>query len=430
MRTTSLVLLACFSAVPVVGQERVRLEERLEPGSNYHVSSRTQIVGSLKLPDKTIDVVGASVIEYDERVLNVTPQGEVDKTLRLFAKIDFERKVGGEPQRSTIRPQVRRMVVMRQNNIEVPFSPDGPLMLGEIDLVRTDVFTPALVGLLPRGEVRIGDTWKAAEAAVRELTDLEKITGGELVCRLDKLDDAGGQPTAKIAFQGAIAGIGENGPTRHELEGFLHFDRQARRIAYLSLKGNEILHDAMGQPQGKVTGTFVLTRTAEPLPREIADLRGIDVNPNDTNTQLLFDDEESGLRFLHSRRWKSRVEGNTVKLDDHRGNGLLITIESLQRLPTALQFQKETRTWIESRKGTVHLASAIGTAQRFPTQVESFAFDADLREEKGSRRVLLYHAVVHDTRAGATVSATLTTQDRAVVQREIERIVAGIRFGR
>jgi hypothetical protein len=420
-------LLLCLAPV-AQAQEAVRLEERLEAGSSYHVSCRVQIAGSLKLSDKSIDVVGTSVIEYDERVLAMTGAGEVDRTLRLYSTIDFDRKVGAEPQKTTIRPAVRRMVILRQNNVEVPFSPDGPMTWGEIDLVRTDVFTPALTTLLPKNAVRVGDTWKSGEPAVRELTDLEKITGGELTCRLDKLDDAGGQSTAKITFTGVISGIGENGPTRHDLDGFLYFDRNARRIGYVSLKGNETLVDAKGEPQGKVVGTFVLTRESRPVPAAITG--NVDSTPSDANTQMLFEDDATGLRFLHSRRWKARLEGNTVRLDDHRGNGLLLTVEPLASLPSSGRFQRETKAGVEIRKGTVNSASSIETVQKQPTEIEAFTMDASLPEEKTTRRVHLYHAVVRDARAGVTVSATLSTPDRLEIQREIGRMLAGLRVGR
>ena len=427
MRTPLLFLVFAASAQ---AQEPVRLEERLEPSSNYHVSCRVQLAGSLKLPtkEKVLDIVGSSIIEYDERVLVLTATGDVDRTLRLYATIEFERKVGGELQKTTIRPAVRRMVVLRQNNVEVPFSPDGPLTYPEIDVVRTDVFTPALTTLLPRGPVRVGDSWKAGESGVRELTDLEKITGGELVCRLDKLDNANGQSLAKITFVGGISGIGENGPTRHDLDGFLYFDRNVRRVAYVSLKGTETLVDAKGEPQGQVKGTFVLTRESRPLPPSIAGQ--IDSTPNETNTQMLFEDETTGLRFLHSRRWKARPEGTAVRLDDHRGNGLLLSVEPADRLPSATKFQRETKGAIEMRKGTVNAAGPIETVQRQPTDIEAFTFDATLPDEKTTRRVRLYHAIVRDGRAGVTVSATLTAANPLELQREIGRMLTGLRVGR
>src|SRR5438046_4417036 len=45
----------------------------------------------------------------------------------LFHKMDFQRKVGEQLQQYNLRPEIRRMVLLRHNQVEVPFSPDGPL---------------------------------------------------------------------------------------------------------------------------------------------------------------------------------------------------------------------------------------------------------------------------------------------------------------
>src|SRR5207302_9654634 len=72
------------------------------------------------------------------------PRSSLFPYTTLFRSIEFQRNIGDREQQQTIRPAVRRLVLLRHNNTEVPFSPDGPLTWGEIDLVRTDVFTPAL----------------------------------------------------------------------------------------------------------------------------------------------------------------------------------------------------------------------------------------------------------------------------------------------
>src|SRR5260370_935257 len=76
--------------------------------------------------------------------------------------MDFEKTLADRPAEGSLRPAGRRLVVMRQSGTKAPFSPDGPLTWGEIDLVRTDVFTPALAGLLPDPEVRGGDRWNVS----------------------------------------------------------------------------------------------------------------------------------------------------------------------------------------------------------------------------------------------------------------------------
>src|SRR5947209_5672617 len=121
--------------------EEFTLREAFQAGYQYHVSSRVELNGSLLLPaegpgkePKRLSVNGESAIEYDERVLNVDGN-DVKKTARIYRRVDFRRKVGDRPQEATIRPAVRRLVLLRLRQVEVPFSPDGPLMWAEIDLV-------------------------------------------------------------------------------------------------------------------------------------------------------------------------------------------------------------------------------------------------------------------------------------------------------
>lgn len=190
--------------LPVVGffptraDEAVRLSERFPVGYQYQVRTRVQLSGSLAVPGekgkpapKPVPITGESAIDYDERVLALDRDGRVGRTVRIFRRIDVERQLGDTTQKTGLRPSVRRVVMLRLNNREVPFSPNGPLTWGEIDLLRTDVFTPALVGLLPDGPIRVGDRWQASTLSVQELTDLEKIDGGTLTCRLERVERAG-----------------------------------------------------------------------------------------------------------------------------------------------------------------------------------------------------------------------------------------------
>src|SRR4051812_44902350 len=129
---------------PARADEPVRLEERFPVGYQYRVSTRVDLTGTLTVPGakdkpapKPLTVRGDSAIEYDERVLALTPDGQVSKTARSFRRMDFRRTVGDRRQETALRPAVRRLILLRHKNTEVPFSPDGPLTWGEIDLVRT-----------------------------------------------------------------------------------------------------------------------------------------------------------------------------------------------------------------------------------------------------------------------------------------------------
>jgi hypothetical protein len=409
-------------------EEPILLREKFVPGYQYHVSTRTELSGALTVPPMkdqkapaTLTVTGNSSVEYDERVLSVQSGGRVDKTARIFRRIDFVRRLGDRTQQNTIRPSVRRLIILRLDPLEVPFSPDGPLTWGEIDLVRTDVFTPALAGLLSDKAVTPGATWTAATSAIQELTDMERIEEGKVECRLEQVNWVQKRRQARVAFAGAVRGINEDGPNRQELEGYFYFDLESNHLSYLYLKGVSSLLDKDGKAMGRVEGQFILTRQAPQSCKELADeaIKGITLTPNAGNTELLFEDIDLGVRFLYPRRWRvAAVQGRQVAVDETKGSGLLITLEPANKVPTGTQFQAEVRAWLAQQKAKVFRVDQVRRLEAAPREREHFAIDAEL----ASQRVLMDYYVVRQEKGGATLAARLLPKDSAALQGDVDRL--------
>jgi hypothetical protein len=419
-------------AAAASAEEAVRLREEFPAGYQYHVSTRVELSGSLTLPaekgkaaPKPLTVSGDSAIEYDERVLAPAADGTVDKTARIYRRCELHRTVGGQPQQSGVRPEVRRLVVLRRENIEVPFSPDGPLTWGEIDLIRTDVFTPALAGLLPDGPVRPGDRWPAQRTAIQELTDLEHIDEGGVECRLDQVSVLDGRRHARVAFSGTVRGTNEDGPNRQQLDGYLFFDLESRHLSYLSLKGINFLLNKDGKEVGRVEGQFVLTRRVNTAAADLSAeaLRGVVLDPNDDNTRLLYDDQGLGVRFLYPRRWHvAGVHGRQVGLDAADGSGILLTLEAPARVPTGAQFLAESRTYLEGQKAKVLRADPPRALQGPPQELAQFGLEVDVM----GQRVEMDYYVARQARGGATLAARLLPRDLAAVRKEVEGIARSL----
>jgi hypothetical protein len=412
--------------------EPVRLHEAFPEGYQYHVSTRVELSGDLTLPPeknqaapKTLAVSGNSAIEYDERVLKPDTSGQVQKTLRLYRRIDFRRKIGDRPQENTIRPAVRRLVILRHNNTEVPFSPDGPFLWGEIDLVRTDVFTPALAGLLPEQAVRPGERWTAATSAIQELTDMERIDEGQVECRLEEITTLAGRRHARIAFAGTVRGLNEDGPNRQQLDGTLYFDLESNHLSYVSLRGVSSLLDKDGNVQGKIEGRFVLTRQVYRRIPELSDdvVRSLTLEPNAENTELLYDNPELGVRFLYPRRWRvAGVHGPQVALDETNGSGLLLTVEPPDRVPTGAQFLTESRDFLEKQKARILRIDPARPLPGADNGAEHFALDAEVM----GQRVLMDYYVVRRATGGVTLAARLLPTDLPALQKEVERVARSL----
>jgi hypothetical protein len=414
------------------GGETVQLQERFAPGYQYRVRSRVELTGSLtpepvkgKVTPRPLDVQGESAIDYDERVLDVAADGQVRKTVRLVARMDFRRTVGGRPQQTSMRPAVARLVLLRRGTTEVPFSPDGPLTWGEIDLVRTDVFTPALAGLLPGRPVSLGDRWPASVPAIAELTDMEHIEGG-LECRLEQVTTLEGRRHARVAFTGTVRGTTEDGPARQQLDGYFFFDLESGHLSYLHLDGRHALLDKDGREVGQVKGRFVLSRQVLSGIPGLTDeaLRGVALEPDAGNTLLLYDNPDLGLRFLHPRRWRvAGVRGTQVTLDSADGSGLVITPDGPRRVPTGEQFLAESRTWLQGQKARLLRTEPVRRI-RFDPPLEHFALGVEL----GGQKFLMDYFVARQGAGGATVAARLLPADQDNLRKEVERIALSLEF--
>lgn len=426
----SLMTVVLFPLV-ALGQEGVRLQEDLSPGVQYEVNCRVEITGALSLPPEkdgktasSLPLTGTSAIDYAERILPPLKGSTGDRAIRLYRRMDFQRKIGDQTQETSLRPEVRRLVLLRQHQFEVPFSPDGPLLWHEIDLVRTDVFTPALNGLLPAAAVKPGDVWLAKEQALQELTDLEKLDSARLTCTFESVTTLAGRRLAKVKLQGVIQGIGEDGPARHALEGHYLFDLESRHLSYVFVKGVHSLLDKEGKAQGKIEGTFVLTRQPVEQVKELSDasLRGLALEPNEENTQLLMDAPDIGVRFLYPRRWRVQsLTDKQIALDEPKGSGLMITLEPLARTPTGADFMNEARSWLAGKKAPVFKLEA---PKKVSDHLETFWLEAEVDKQ----RVWLDYYVARLPLGGATMVARLVGPEQAALRAEVGRIARSLVF--
>lgn len=423
---TAIILLGC---TPQIRAQAVRIGEDFAKNAQYHVSCQVEITGVLTIPAgkdtkaKTLKIAGKSTVKYDERLLGIKADRRVERTVRQYQVLEFERKVGDEVQRSKLRPEVHRLVVLRHNQYEVPFCPSGPLTPGEIELVRTDVFTPALSGLFPPQAVNVGESWRADSVAIQELTDLDKIDRADLKCTFEKITTLLGRRNALVKFEGKAQGFGEDGHALHEISGSYYLDIDAGFLNYVYVKGVHHLLDKNGNATGKIEGVFVMTRTREPHTRALTDeaLRGLTLEPNAENSLLLFDHPHVGARFLHPRNWRiAGLNDKQIGIDEARGNGILLTLTAAASTPTAVQFRAETLQWLAKEKARIIREEKI---QSLAGGLEAFAFEADI----GKDRVLLQYYVTRQGGQGATLTARLLPGD-ANAQREVERIARSLQL--
>ena len=126
-RLTTAVVLLLMSGVGGLAEEPIRIQETFPAGYQYRVSSRVEITGSLSLPaegtqavPKSLPVTGTSAIDYDERILDIAADGLVQKTLRVFRRIDFQHiEPGGSNRPHGIRKTDQRQVLLRCPHLDI-----------------------------------------------------------------------------------------------------------------------------------------------------------------------------------------------------------------------------------------------------------------------------------------------------------------------
>lgn len=420
---TVLTLLAAvrFSAA----DEPIQVSEKSPPGSEFRVVSSSSISGELLTPvakDKPperIKIGGRSSIDYVERILPVEVKDADFKSLRVYETVAFRKTAGDRTDEMTLRPAVRRLVFMKKGPHKVPFSPDGPLTWGEIDLLRTDIVVPALSGLLPEKPVQPGDAWTASAAAVAELTDLEKVESGELRCKLEKVIASGPRKLAQVVFQGTLTGVNEDGPTRQRVSGRIQVDLVAGCITFLRVEGEHYLLDSDGKDAGKITGTFELTRTPLTGHASVAEatVKGLDLNPSAENTKLLYHTAEAGVRFVHPRNWRVvRTAGRQITLDETDGAGLLVTLDTLDGAPTAARYLREALKELQDRGAKV--LDRAGP-ERLADGIDRFTVDAQF----GGEKVVMSYWVVRQEKGAATLAARVPDRHREARLKELDGLV-------
>lgn len=425
-----------LAVIPALGtapaaDPAVTMAETFDDKNVCRVEVKSSISGKVSMPSgdgktaKVVPLSGSHHYQYDERPLpSEDPAGK--KLVRAYRTFEFTRTIGGEEQKAAVRPEVRRMVVLRSDKgKKAPFSPDGPLTFGEIDAVKNDLFAPSLVaGLLPPKAVTAGAKWPASESTVIDLTDLEKVENGGIEVEFVGVIESNKKKYAKLALNGAVRGLNEDGPSRQQIDGTAYFDLEANRLSYLKLNGVHELLDAKGQATGKIEGSFTLTREASPKADEFTDaaLKGVELKPTDDNTLLLYDNPDLGVRFLHPRRWRvGVVQGRQFTLDEPQGGGALFTVTTAAKTPTAAAYQGEVKDFLAKQKAKV---SPIPEPKRWQAKpaVDRFGLDAEV----GSGKARMEYAVVTTADGGLTMAARLPEKLASELTPDLDRVLKSL----
>lgn len=420
--------LLCFftqCAALARAQQKITLREQYREGDLYQVESSTEQTGVLDtVPDpkqpnmpKRLTKSGKAKSNYLEKVLSIDGEQLAVKTIRKYLSLEAEQKIGSDSSQARLRPQVQHVVLDRKTSQAVTFSPDGPLLLGELEQARTDVFLPKLAGLFPKQPVSQGDTWKAGVDATRELTDLQSIDSGSLNCVFSALE---GDHFAIIKFDGMVTGVTPTGNNQQTIQGSFRFDIKAGRLITLKFEVTSVLMDKDRKRVGDVWAQYQMTR--KPAGDQSLNTTGMSLEASEENTLLLVQEPRLGLELVHSRRWVPRpLNDKSWIIDGPSSSGLTIQFEPASNIPQAQVIRRQIEeTLAKTVQNLKPLPDPAGWAE---TQRMSWS-----GVQNGKDYVFEYFLFKQGSK-GAIIAGRYFAPEAGLAQKDAERMVKGLRFG-
>jgi hypothetical protein len=337
---------------------------------------------------------------------------------------------GQETQRIALRDAVGRVIVRRDSERSVIFSPDGPLDAMELDLVESDTFIPALAGFLPPRTVAARDEWPATAEAASELTGIGPIQSGGLRCMLLETRSSADQAVAKLSVSGTVVGPSDLGPTRDKIDGYLLFDLDENLITYVLINATRELFGPGGKVVGRLEGRYELQRRLAIDDPTLSDraLPAATLKPTAESTALLFDAKDLGVRILYPRNWELvSADKNLVGFREPTGGHMRVTVDS-SPAPSVEKLRGELLEWLGAQKARVQNAeppqsvrlSDARNAQRFTVHA--------VLAGKPDKAFEWNYLLVRSGSRYATVAGSLQAERSDALRGDVEYVARQIQF--
>src|SRR5262249_20904354 len=283
-------LLAVLTCAAGVRAQTCTLAEDPLINSYFQVDLDMKLTGAIKVrqervnPDpkkgpyeeRTLKQTVTAKHQFQERVLEVSKAGLVDKSARKYLTAQAEFISDEEKSQHGLYAKRRFMIAHRFKDQGFVYCPDGILTREELEL--TEHFdTLGLPGLLPARPVKVGDTWKPANAAVQTLLDLDGLVGQDLTCKLDKVE----KELASVSVTGTANGISLGAAVKMKVTASYQFDLKAKHLTALTWKQNDEREQGPVSPafQAEIVTTMKRTPIAPEDAEDLDDVRLIKVEP-------------------------------------------------------------------------------------------------------------------------------------------------------
>jgi hypothetical protein len=309
------------------------LQSRCQAKYVYAVNAKIQAQGTINPSGSgkaaPLPMLVKGHLVYDEMRLDGEPNGR-PRSIRYYREAVASIQVDKNRDRPSLGEDKRLIVAANDGKGTALSSPHGPLSREELDLIDIPGNTLVLNEILPNREVKPGDTWTIANAALAQLICVDAISRSDVQCKLREATSA----AAKIAVTGRVDAAVGGVATEIQLDCDATFDLKRRCLTSIQMRIKERRSAGFVGPAMDVAAQVEMQiephETSEFLtPSVVKEASQFDpfMQP------LLLSSDFGGFHLIYDRRWRVTRNDAQVVVMRLMDRGELVAQCNLSALP-------------------------------------------------------------------------------------------------
>ncbi|TWT33128.1 hypothetical protein [Blastopirellula retiformator] len=308
-RAALFVSLSFFApGISVAAEQSVEL--KVGPAAQNRVCKVVmEVEGTVRVnPDGTklreFPMALTGTLQYDERLLGSdSPLAAVRKYDEAWADM----KLNGQDERTTLPASKTLVAAELEGGRQELYLPEGHFTRGELDLINVQC-SSLLTGIfLPKGKVKVGESWTFENDRLAELFLLDAVSQNDMKAKLVQITET----QAKMELTGTIAGAIGGVATDLSVKAKINFNLQSQTIEWVAAAIDENRAIAHNAPGFKVKA--VIRMLSQPVETPVsalsdAQLAKVDLTPNEGKLLLDYESKEAGFGLLLERDWTMMSE--------------------------------------------------------------------------------------------------------------------------
>ncbi len=310
-RNLGVLLVVLCAGSFALAEPNYNITEPVKVDDCFRVSLDMALTGDMRIKkdDKTVTIKLEAKARhtFQERVLLI--HGSLPaKMARVYDAAGATIATGTDHSERTLRADRKLIVSQRHHDQRTTYSPQGSLLREELDLCNDHLDTLVLTGLLPKAEVKIGETWKIANDVVQSLCGFEGLINQELEGKLEDVKDN----TARVTIKGTASGIDVGASVKLTIDTVCQFDLQTHRLTQMDWKQTDEREQGPVNPASTISMTTTVKRESIKEPDCLGQValvavpEGLDVPA--ALTSLSHRDPQGRFDLTYSRDWQVVVQ--------------------------------------------------------------------------------------------------------------------------